>query len=73
MRYNVLRNNSHTCLLVYIYLHFHLQWSFQVVSGKHNFLMGKLIKISTKSFLDVAEAVLESLPLLRHPLSIPKR
>ena len=35
--------------------------------------MGKLIKISTKSFLDVAEAVLESLPLLRHPLSIPKR
>lgn len=74
MRYNVLRNNSHTCLLVYIYLHFHLQWSFQVVSGKNNFLMGKLIKISTKSFLDVAEAVLESLPLsLAHPLSIPKR
>ena len=74
IRHNVLRNNSHTCLLVYIYLHFHLQWSFQVVSGKKNFLMGKLIKMSTKSFMDVTEVGLESLPLsLPHPLSTPKR
>ena len=36
--------------------------------------MGKLIKMSTKSFMDVTEVGLESLPLsLPHPLSTPKR